>query len=214
MKKNKSKNEIFPLLMNKKQKLDESINWLKFLEPTKTEELIVHPKKLDDIKKWFVLAQNSQNRILLLIGPPGCAKLMSIKCLAKEYNYDVAEWTVKQEIDRNLVTEDGDYASTNNKSQSEVFQEFLLKSSRYQSIFSTRNRLLIVKDFPSIFMRKGNEDVFLRILKKFKAMSTSPLIFILTETNSKSLNIEYNLFPETVRCQLAIDTIKWVCLHK
>lgn len=191
----------------KKTKNHESINWLEFLAPKTSAELLIHPKKLDDIKKWFQLTQEN-NRILLLIGPPGSSKLTAIKVIAKELNYNVSEWSAKQDVDRDLLMDDGDF-SYNHKKQSDSFKEFLLKSSRYNSIFSQqKDRLLVVKDFPSIFLRKGNEDMFWNQLKRFKATSSSPLIFILTETNSKTLNIEYNLFPEAVRIQLAIDTIK------
>ena len=147
------------------------------------------------------------NRILLLIGSSGCSKLSAIKVISKEFNFDVCEWTAKSEIDRDLLIDEGE-RGYNYKNQSELFQEFLLKVSRYNSIFSQKQRILVVKDFPNIFMRKGNEEVFWTILKKYKSNGTNPLVFILTDTNSKSLNIEYNLFPDKIRGQLGIDTIK------
>lgn len=200
----KTKDEKVP------EKNSEYINWLKFLEPKTVEDLIVHPKKIEDIKKWFMLGQQlgKSNRILLLIGSSGCSKLSAIKVISKEFNFDVCEWTAKSDIDRELLIDEGE-RGYNYKNQSELFQEFLLKVSRYNSIFSQKERILIVKDFPNIFMRKGNEEVFWTILKKYKRNGSNPLVFILTDTNnSKSINIEYNLFPDKIRGQLGIDTIK------
>lgn len=182
---------------------------MKFLEPKAVDDLIVHPKKIEDIKKWFMLGQQlgKSNRILLLIGPSGSSKLSAMKVISKEFNFDICEWTAKSVIDRELLIDDDDRGFYHKK-QSELFQEFLIKVSRYNSIFSQKERLLIVKDFPNTFMRRGNEEEFWMILKKYKINGTNPLVFILTDTNSKSLNIEFNLFPEKVRGQLGIDTIK------
>ncbi|XP_070491085.1 LOW QUALITY PROTEIN: cell cycle checkpoint protein RAD17 [Chironomus tepperi] len=192
----------------KKSKSNEHINWLKFLEPKTVDDLIVHPKKIEDIKKWFMLGQQlgKSNRILLLIGPSGSSKLSAMKVISKEFDFNVCEWTAKSEVDRDLLIDEGERGFYYKK-QSELFQEFLIKVSRYNSIFSQKERILIVKDFPNIFMRKGNEEEFWSILKKYKTGGTNPLVFILTDTNSKSLNIEYNLFPDKIRAQIGIDTI-------
>lgn len=157
-----------------------------------------------------MLCQKSDDgRILLLTGPSGSSKLTTIKVLAKEADYDVTEFIVRQDVTMDLLREDGE-RNYNYKNQSDKFQEFLFKSSRFNSIFSQNDRLLIVKDIPNIFLRKGNEESFWKILKKFKNTATSSLVFIITDTNSKSLNIEFNLFPDIIRSQLRIDTIRQV----
>ncbi|CAG9809353.1 unnamed protein product [Chironomus riparius] len=181
---------------------------MQFLEPKTTEDLIIHPKKIEDIRKWFMLGQQlgKSNRILLLIGASGSSKLSAMKVISKEFDFNVCEWIFKAEVDRELLMEDGD-RGYHYKKQSELFQEFLIKVSRYNSIFSQKERILIVKDFPNTFLRKGNEEEFWTILKKYKSIGTNPLVFILTDTNSKSLNIEMNLFPDKIRGQLGIDTI-------
>ena len=180
---------------------------MKFLEPKTTEDLIVHPKKIEEIRKWFMLGQQlgKSNRILLLKGSAGSSKLSAMKVISKEFDFDVCEWTFKSEVDRELLMEDGE-RGYHYKKQSEIFQEFLIKASRYNSLFSQKDRILIVKDFPNIFLRKGNEEEFWTILKKYKNSGTNPLVFILTDT--KSLNIEYDLFPDKIKGQLGIDTIK------
>lgn len=45
--------------------------------------------------------------------------------------------------------------------------------------------------------------------RQYKIHGSSPLIFILTDTNSRSLNIEYNLFPDNIKIELRIETINF-----
>lgn len=139
-------------------------SWLKIFEPQSVDELLLHPKKLEDLRNWFKLCRESskQNRILLLSGPTGCLKFSSIQLLAKEANYDVKEWITSQ----TKLT--GDEERFNNQRQSEIFSDFLLKSSRFPSVFNGKDSVLVVKDFPNVFLRKGNEEDFFDVLTRFK----------------------------------------------
>lgn len=63
----------------------------------------------------------------------------------------------------------------------------------------------MVKDLPNTFMKKTDE--FWKILRQYSEEGCAPLVFILTDTNSKSLNIAFNLFPDNIRSEIKVDTI-------
>lgn len=87
------------------------------------------------------------------------------------------------------------------------FKDFLHRTSRYNSILSDKKRLLLVKDLPNTFLKKSDE--FWKLLEDYVEDGNSPLVFVLTETKSKSLNISYSLFPDKIRKDLGIDTINF-----
>jgi cell cycle checkpoint protein len=185
---------------------DVHINWSKYLEPQSIDDLVIHPKKLEEIKSWFVsLKETKANRILLVIGPSGCSKYISFKIIAKEAGYSVCEFISSSEYEK--FSSDNFEDSTFRK-QSQKFADYLNRCSRFSSIFTQKDRIVMVKDIPNIFLRKGNEEEFWDILRTFKSNSiNTPIIFIVTETNSKHLNIEFNLFPDSIRAKLGIETI-------
>lgn len=56
----------------------QSVDWLKKFQPTKVSDLVVHPKKLEELKSWFQLVcAKFPNRILVLEGPTGKNVLIS-----------------------------------------------------------------------------------------------------------------------------------------
>lgn len=65
----------------------------------------------------------------------------------------------------------------------------------------------MVKDLPNTFLKKTDE--FWELLRKYAEDGKKPLVFIITDTSSKSLNIGFNLFPDKIRMELAIDTINF-----
>lgn len=168
---------------------------------------MIHPKKLEDIKNWFLLTRKSpSNRILLLIGPAGSSKATVVRIVGKEAGYKICEYINNQE--EFYDDDDDEDRQYNYQKQGDKFADYLKKCSRYPSVFSQDQRLVVVKDFPNIFLRKGNEEEFWKILKDFKSCESTPLIFIITSTHSKSTNIEFLLFTDAIRSQLGIDTIK------
>lgn len=145
---------------------------------------------------WLKMCRPNKSSILLLTGPPGCGKTACVRVLAEELGYEVNEW---------LAPLDDEYTKENYQSQKDKFYEFLFKASRYQSLFNQKRRLLLVEDFPNILM--DQKSVFHEILGRYKEVGKSPLIFIASETRSKSLNIAYNLFPTDIQAQYSIHNI-------
>ena len=137
-------------------------NWLEKFKPTNVSDLTIHPKKLQEIRNWFELYERGKdeimNKILLVIGQSGSAKTISTKLIAKElYNYDICEWITPIDIESDLFY-DNESKFTSYESQVTKFQDFLFKSSRYGSLFSNKNRILLIKDIPNTFMKNKSEE--------------------------------------------------------
>lgn len=171
--------------------------------------MALHPKKLEDLRNWFKVTK-IPNRILLLEGPTGCSKTTAIKLVAKEAGFDVVEWITPTDIETNLLYDNPGYFErdfVSYENQVVKFTDFLLRSSCYTSLLSNKKRLLLVKDLPNTFFKKTEE--FWAILKRFSEDGKTPLVFIITESNSKSLNVGYDLFPDKVRLTIGIDSISF-----
>lgn len=192
----------------------QSIDWLKTFQPKEISELALHPKKLEELQNWFKIScAKVPNKILLLEGPTGCGKTTALKMVAKEQGFSVSEFINATDMESHLLREHSEnqqreFESISFENQISKFSDFLVRTSRFQSVFgSDKERLLLIKDLPNTFLKKTDE--FWRILREYAEDGDSPLVFILTETNSKSLNISYNLFPETIRFELGIDSISF-----
>lgn len=192
----------------------QSIDWLKTFKPMQINELAIHPKKLEELRNWFKLCEKTANRILLIKGPTGCGKTISFYLVAEENDFDVIEWTNSTDQETNAFYDNSgnfnqEFVSYEN--QVTKFSKFLIQTSRYPSVFKSftkrRKRLLLVKDFPNTFSRKTEE--FWHILRQYSEEGQSPLVFIVSETNSKPLNIAHNLFPDNIRVEIPIDSINF-----
>lgn len=193
----------------KKLKRLETVDWLKAFEPTDIKDVALHPKKLEDLRNWFKVTK-IPNKILLLEGPPGCSKTTSIKMVAKEAGFDVVEWITPTDLETNLLYDNPGYYErdfVSYENQVVKFTDFLLRSSCFNSLLSNKKRLLLVKDLPNTFFRKTEE--FWAILRQFSEDGKTPLVFVITESNSKSLNVGYDLFPDKVRLTIGIDSISF-----
>ncbi|XP_035781469.1 cell cycle checkpoint protein RAD17-like [Anopheles albimanus] len=200
---------------------EESFDLLRQFEPAKEADLAIHVKKIEEIKHWLEAAlQESEyepegvaKQILLVTGPSGSGKSVCVKTIAKQLKCDVKEWTTP--VDVELFYEDSfDFETREDKrskpSQKQLFNDFLHKSSRYCSLFSTpgkERKVLLVKDFPNSFLRSPEE--FHESLEMYQNQSSTPIVFIATDASSKSLDIAMKLFPSAIMENFHIDTIKF-----
>lgn len=134
-----------------------SSNWTEKFAPQSIDDLAVHSKKIDEIRDWIRKWESDKTNgsVLLLTGPPGSGKTATVRLLAQEFDFDISEWIVPLDVDlkRNNKNDD-DTGITYTETQYDKFSNFLYRSSRYVSVFaSQRKRLLLVEDFPNIFLK-------------------------------------------------------------
>lgn len=207
--KRKSEEKFINPVDPKKLKVAQQFNWLTEFQPETVADLAVHPKKIEDLRNWLkTCSLKSSNRILLISGPTGCAKSTTFKLLARENDFKVVEWINSIDNDFDLPQENS-YGNFNiYRNQVDEFEKFLLKSSNYGSLFASKQKkILLVKDFPNVFLRK--KDDFARIMLRFNEDGNCPLVFILTETSSRALDISFHLFTEQLRMELKTDSISF-----
>lgn len=91
--------------------------------------------------------------VLLITGPPGSGKTATVRLIAKELDFDISEWITPLDADQ-------DFDNTDSYTENHVkkFSDFLYRSSRYGSVFANqRKRLLLVEDFPNVFIKDSEK---------------------------------------------------------
>lgn len=68
--------------------------WTEKYGPRTIEEVVVHKKKVSDVRSWLeaALAGQAFKKLLVLKGPAGSGKTATIQCLAKALDFAVLEW--------------------------------------------------------------------------------------------------------------------------
>ncbi|CAG7730113.1 unnamed protein product [Allacma fusca] len=165
--------------------------WVDRNFPKDLEEHFVHKKKVNDLRVWLQNSLNAdqcQSRICLLTGPTGSGKTATAYLLANELEMEIKEWInpmslTQYEENRNFTDE------IYGRSQTELFSDFLLRSSQYSALpvkgkKKLRNKIVVVEDIPNQFFR--DTEAFHNILRNFQGCGTSPVIFIVGDNASGS----------------------------
>ncbi|KAF7281881.1 hypothetical protein GWI33_004082 [Rhynchophorus ferrugineus] len=169
--------------------------------PQSTADLAVHSKKIQEIEGWIKFALNSKEKkhtqFLLITGPTGCGKSTTILTICKSINVKVIEWINPVDIDYELLKGPGQIAK---------FLEFFIES-KYNSLFDETNvqKILLVKDFPNVFVKKNDE--FFNILEESYYRATYPVIFVCSDCSSNDLNLQRLLFPDEIQAKYSISNI-------
>lgn len=112
--------------------------------PKKSSDLSVSKQKQNEIIRWISSEAAGKPKILLLSGSSGCGKTIALKVLAEENDFDVVEWISPMD---SAYSNDVKYMN-----QGDKFLEFLVRATRYNSVFGKyKRRLLLVKDIPNIY---------------------------------------------------------------
>ncbi|ALC45518.1 Rad17, partial [Drosophila busckii] len=190
-----------------------SDNWMESFAPSVSDELAVHPKKLDELRDWFrhcgAVQKKFPAQICLLTGPAGSGKTAALRVQAKEFGYELQEWI--NPIDCEEISTLGDQPSGNcyATSQLDVFKSFLLRASRYKSLLAMQSkRLLLVEDIPNILLKDATS-TFEELLIEYTKYGKSPLVFIVADSKSRMLNISYKLFTDQLKTNLRIEHISF-----
>ena len=144
---------------------DDQRPWSERFGPRNLDELVVHKKKVADVKRWLddVIAGRMRQRLLILKGPAGSAKTTTVKLLAADMRCEILEW-------KNPANN----VSSGFVSASAKFDEFLGRAGKFgaldleDDLSSTPNsssnsrlddsakRLLLIEEFPNTFSRASS----------------------------------------------------------
>jgi cell cycle checkpoint protein len=160
--------------------------WAERFAPINLDELVVHKKKVGDVRGWLenVMDGRMRQRMLILKGPAGTAKTATVGLVAKAMDCEVLEW-------RNPI---GSVATGDGfQSMSAQFEEFLGRGGMFGQldIFSEtetllakpdtkpldrRKKLILVEEFPNTFTRSSTAlQSFRAAISQYLASNTPPL---------------------------------------
>ncbi|KAL8795560.1 MAG: hypothetical protein Q9195_001981 [Heterodermia aff. obscurata] len=101
--------------------------WAQRYGPASLDELMVHKKKVADVRDWFENVYSGRNckRLLILRGPSGAGKTATLTALAKTMDVNVSEW-------KNPVN--SGFSSEAYNSISSQFEDFIGRSGRFGNL--------------------------------------------------------------------------------
>lgn len=165
--------------------------WFERFGPANLEELVVHKKKVTDVRNWMqnVMSGRLRQRLLVLKGAAGTGKTSTIQLLARDMGLEILEW-------RNPGSTLGATQAT--QSASAQFDEFLGRGRKFgqlefddedapqafekaksfapDRLEHERQRIILIEEFPNTFMRSGNAlTSFRRTILQYLANNTPSL---------------------------------------
>lgn len=146
--------------------------WSERFGPLSMEELVVHKKKVADVRTWLenVLSGRMRQRLLVLKGSAGTGKTTTIQLLAKEIGFEILEW-------RNPTGSAGNPQGI--RSAASQFEDFMGRGGKFgqldlddgdnpapgtvkapaepsQESRVDQKRVILIEEFPNTFMRSGS----------------------------------------------------------
>ncbi|KAJ7064870.1 Rad17 cell cycle checkpoint protein-domain-containing protein [Mycena amicta] len=164
-----------------KEKAQDDRLWVDIYEPTTHSELAIHPKKVEDVRRWLDEALvggptgklRKYRRILALTGLAGTGKTATIRVLAKELDCEVLEW--RNSMGGSITSDFKD----DQLSLFSKFENFLERASTCNTVFSgpsssqhstTKRRIVLLEDLPNIL----HADTRARFHAAFQSLVASP----------------------------------------
>lgn len=169
-------------------------------EPKLRTDLNVNKSKIDELSNCIESRLNTfkNGSILLLTGPPGCGKYVTLKVLCNEKQCHLVEWNSYVLKLENIDLKEDPFGEHQEyqESQMKLFEQFLFKSSRYTTdqIFNDENkqriqRVLFIKEIPnSAYYDIKN---FQNLLRKFVKFGKCLLVF----SFNTSINTQWDTNP-------------------
>ncbi|KAI1720104.1 rad17 cell cycle checkpoint protein domain-containing protein [Ditylenchus destructor] len=173
--------------------------------PQEEEDLVIQPKKLQELKHWLRCQMPVERgpKNLLLTGPSGCGKSTAIRVLCSELGIEVMEFEGSQEYYINEF--DGRICA---KSMFHMLKQFFLRAQLSSiSKMSLKHRLLLIRQLPLIFYRDFK--LWRNFLQKYTTSSRCIIAFVpSTIETSRELNSS-RLFTADILDQFRIHNIKF-----
>ncbi|XP_063825509.1 cell cycle checkpoint protein RAD17 [Ostrinia nubilalis] len=180
-------------------------DWMKNFDPVLPEDLAVHNKKVQEVEEWLRAAcAHNNSDVLLLTGPVGCGKTITVHTIAKKNNIKVTEWITPLDID--IPSDNGEFEYR--EKQSTKFLDFIINAANFTSLLdNNQNKLVLVEDFPNTFLRTPTE--FSDVLLQYKHRAKSPLVMICSESHTDGKNTSISLFTPSLKEQFQINHISF-----
>ncbi|KAL2159303.1 hypothetical protein VTH06DRAFT_2738 [Thermothelomyces fergusii] len=177
---------------------DDARPWSERFAPVSLDELAVHKRKVQDVRRWLddVFSGRLRQRLLVLKGPAGSGKTTTLRLLARDMRCEVLEW-------KNPANSFG-LAGHGYQSAASQFEEFLGRGGKFGQLDlesddatpqpmppppppsggpanradkATERRLMLVEEFPNTFMRSSSGLVgFRNAVLQFLAANMPPLV--------------------------------------
>jgi cell cycle checkpoint protein len=180
--------------------------WMERFGPLEITELAVHKRKVADVRQWLEHARTARRQqVLVLKGPAGTGKTMTVKLLTKELGISLIEW-------KSSVAADAD--SGDARTQSAQFEDFIGRAGKSTSLSLSSdaagtltppvsltpavsslngNQALLIEEFPSTFSRSSNALQYFRSsILQFLAsdvprhVNAVPIVMVISETSASS----------------------------
>ncbi|KAF2468123.1 Rad17-domain-containing protein [Lindgomyces ingoldianus] len=170
--------------------------WNEKYGPLSLDELVVHKKKVADVRAWLSeVFGGGRKRLLLLKGSAGSGKTTTVSLLSKEMGFDIHEWknpvssTSSPEGFVSITAQFEDFVGRTGAFGSLAFDE-PLSTRQAQPTPSTTNRqkqLILVEEFPNTFQRASSA---------VQSFRSSILNFLAANTPSASAFFSQQRDPE------------------
>jgi cell cycle checkpoint protein len=189
--------------------------WSERFAPVCLDELAVHKRKVQDVRRWFdeVFSGRMRQRLLVLKGAAGSGKTTTLRLLARDMRCEVLEW-------RNPANSFG-VAGHGYQSAAAQFEEFLGRGGKFGQLdvesdgatpppmppppppVSSGNgaerRLILVEEFPNTFMRSSSGLMgFRNAILQFLAANTPALAAFGSSYNSEPVTPIVMVISETL----------------
>ncbi|XP_072438232.1 cell cycle checkpoint protein RAD17 [Chiloscyllium punctatum] len=199
--------------------------WVDEYKPQNQNELAVHKKKIEEVENWLKAHTverfpHQGGSILLLTGAAGTGKTATVQVLVKELGIQLLEWAnplsenkfKSYDEFKDCFRTEPSFQVHISKSQSILFEEFLLRANKYKKlqmlgdILETDKKLILVEDIPNQFYREPS--CMHDILRRFVQAARCPLVFIISDSVSGDGGHRL-LFPKDIQEELGIANISF-----
>lgn len=187
--------------------------WTQRYGPKSLEELVVHKKKVADVRQWLTesLGGHRHRRLLILKGSAGSGKTATLSVLSKVLDFELAEW-------KNPTM--ADFGTEGYSSLASQFEDFIGRGRRFGGLdivgsngdlksqpaaiertITGKSQVLLIEEFPNNLQRtsltlQAFRSTLLQYLSTVShSMSPSaPLVLVISESVLASLDSSVDKF--------------------